>query len=534
MLDCPGCRQEAGDADREVAVFFTDSIRRKMVFGLALVLVMLAASTLSGLLSLRWYYNAVRDLDFSVNAMPRRAELVDAVGALFEPLQNESLPPAEQALRFGQRLKAVEDRMREFRRRLDALPPNSAAQAQRPVIDPKLARIDWQLSMLKELQPALADPEHREPTVWILHRQVAEIVTQAQQIPDPQHGLSRTIRHAIGGYESRRKWILWTGVVVLGLFVCLWRYGHCNIFGPLRQLHSGARRVAQGDFDYRVRLKRVGRGDEIQELAEAFNQMTARFQEIKNDLDGQVEERSKQLVRSERLAGIGFLSAGVAHEINNPLSAIAMAAESLEGRSDELFGGLEEDDRSLVVQYLSMIQRESFRCQQITRRLLDFARGQENVRSTFDLTETVVEVLEMVGHMGKYRERNIVFGHVGPVTVEGNGPEVKQVVLNLVANAMEAMDDGGTLTIGLDQQTDAVLVSFRDDGCGMTPETIDHLFEPFFTRRKGGKGTGLGLSISHRIVADHGGTIEAASAGPGTGSTFRIRLPKRAVAAVAA
>ena len=424
--------------------------------------------------------------------------------------------------------------MTEFRRRIDALPPNAAAQAQRPLIDPKLARIDFRLAELSELAPSLADARSHEPTLWILRDGVAGVLTQVQQIPDPQQGLSRTIRYAIGGYETRRKWIVWTGVIVFGLFGWLWRYGHCTVFAPLRQLHAGACRVAHGDFDYRVRLKRVAREDEMHELAEAFNQMTARFQEIKRDLDRQVEERSRQLVRSERLAGIGFLSAGVAHEINNPLSAIAMAAESLEGRADELFAGLEEGDRSLVTQYLAMIQRESFRCQQITRRLLDFARGQEDVRTAFDLTATVVEVLEMVGHMGKYRDRNIVFGHVGRVTVEGNGPEVKQVVLNLVANALEAMEDGGTLHISLDEQTDAALVSFRDDGCGMEPETIDRLFDPFFTRRKGGKGTGLGLSISHRIVADHGGTIEAASDGPGTGSTFRVRLPKRAAAAVAA
>ncbi|MDQ3333072.1 MAG: HAMP domain-containing histidine kinase, partial [Planctomycetota bacterium] len=365
-----------------------------------------------------------------------------------------------------------------------------------------------------------------------LHAEI--LVGRVQDIPDPQTSLSKTITNAVEGYDTRVGWIVGSGVVVLVLFLSVLRYGYCGIFGPLRQLHRGARRVAQGDFDYRVKLKRVNTDDEIHELADAFNRMTDRFQEITRDLDAQVQERSQQLVRSERLAGIGFLSAGVAHEINNPLSAIAMAAESLDDRSEELFGNLPELDRKLVRQYLSMIQRESFRCQQITRRLLDFARGQDGANQRFDLTGTIIEVLEMVGHMGKYRERNITLRHTGPVHLEGNGPEIKQVVLNLVANSLEAMEDGGTLDIGVTEQTDAIVILFKDDGCGMTEDVIAHLFEPFFTKRKGGKGTGLGLSISHRIVADHGGTIEATSEGLGKGSTFRVRLPRKVATKIAA
>ena len=111
--------------------------------------------------------------------------------------------------------------------------------------------------------------------------------------------------------------------------------------------------------------------------------------------------------------------------------------------------------------------------------------------------------------------------------VEVNGPEIKQVVLNLAANALEAMDSGGTLKIEITEQVDEVILTFDDDGCGMTPEVIEHLFDPFFTRRRGGKGTGLGMSISHRIISDHGGTIEATSDGPHCGSRFRIHLPRR-------
>lgn len=521
-------------------MLFTRSIRRKMVFLLGLVGVMLLASSAAGLASLRWYYNEIQELDFGINKMPRHAELDAAIGGLVEPLCYD---PAEvsasvQYDKFITRVGEAEKKVAAFREGLAGLPDIDPNVGQRQIAYPKLDRISAALAGLKREAAPLADPglpaEVRQVVVARLKIGTSEALGHVWFVPDPQQGLARTIRNAVEGYDTRFGWIVGSGSVAFILFLCIIRYGYCGIFAPLRQLHRGARRVAQGDFDYRVKLKRVTTDDEIHELADAFNRMTDRFQEITGDLDRQVQERSQQLVRSERLAGIGFLSAGVAHEINNPLSAIAMAAESLDTRSDELFATLAEGDRKLVKKYLTMIQRESFRCQQITRRLLDFARGQGEARVRFDLTGTIIEVLEMVGHMGKYSNRNITLRHVGPVHLEGNGPEIKQVVLNLVANSLDAMEDGGTLDIAITELTDEVVVTFKDDGCGMTPEVIEHLFEPFFTKRKSGKGTGLGLSISHRIIADHGGTIEASSEGCGKGSTFRIRLPRKPAAVAAA
>jgi len=526
-------------------VLFTRSIRRKMAFLLGLVAVMLLVSSAAGLASLRWYYNAAVELSVNVDEIPRTSELSAAVNELFRPLNSDpasadQVPPAFQQQRFSRELWKVRQGLERYREKLAKstklkdVSQRNAIQAQLPFSMSVLQKIEGTLKRIDSFVPLLAQPDTNQMAVAQLHREVGRLAVSVRDLPDPQASLSATINNAIEGYDTRVGWILGSSGLVIVLFVCILHYGYCGIFAPLRQLHRGARRVAQGDFDYRVKLKRVTTDDEIHELADAFNRMTDRFQEITRDLDAQVQERSQQLVRSERLAGIGFLSAGVAHEINNPLSAIAMAAESLDGRSEELFAELPEADRKLVKQYLSMIQRESFRCQQITRRLLDFARGQEAVVQNFDLTGTIIEVLEMVGHMGKYRERNITLRHTGPVHLEGNGPEIKQVILNLVANALEAMDDGGTLDIGITEQCDAIIVVFKDDGVGMAQEVIAHLFEPFFTKRKDGKGTGLGLSISHRIVADHGGTIEATSEGLGKGSTFRVRLPRRAIAKNAA
>ena len=169
---------------------------------------------------------------------------------------------------------------------------------------------------------------------------------------------------------------------------------------PLHVLVAGSREVAAGNFDHRIRLESH---DEMGELAEAMNDMTARFQEIRDDLDRQVQERTKQVVRSEQLASVGFLAAGVAHEINNPLASIALGSESLERRLVELLEDVDDSraaDRDVVRNYLDMIQNEAFRCKEITEKLLDFSRIGDPERQHTDLRELVDGVIEMVGHLG--------------------------------------------------------------------------------------------------------------------------------------
>src|SRR5262249_21317020 len=123
--------------------------------------------------------------------------------------------------------------------------------------------------------------------------------------------------------------------------------------------------------------------------------------------------------------------------------------------------------------------------------------------------------------------KTLVFEPPGRVLAWANGHEIKQVVLNLVVNALDSMDDGGTLRITLGQRDGLAEMVFADTGCGMTAEVLENIFEPFFTRSRSGKGTGLGLSISHRIIIQHRGEIEAVSPGPKQGSTFTVRLPMR-------
>ena len=182
-------------------------------------------------------------------------------------------------------------------------------------------------------------------------------------------------------------------------------------------------------------------------------------------------------------------------------------------------------DRETMAKYLKMIQEEAFRCKEITQKLLEFSRGGELKREPTDLVELIQGVLDVVQHLQSCKGRRVDFRPLGPIVAWVNGQEIKQVFLNLVINALESMEEGGTLSITHAQHDGQIQLIFADTGCGMTPEILENIFEPFYTRSRTGKGTGLGLSISHRIISQHGGDIEATSDGPNRGSTFTVRLP---------
>jgi two-component system, NtrC family, sensor kinase len=297
---------------------------------------------------------------------------------------------------------------------------------------------------------------------------------------------------------------------------------HRWVLLPLRLLQRGVRHVARGSFNYKIDLKS---GDEMQDLAEAFNDMTAKISVTYADLERQVQERSRQLVRSERLAGVGFLAAGVAHEINNPLASIAFCAEALDHRLERLLKSPDHPDKSVVVNYLKMIQEEAFRCKNITEKLLDFSRCNDIKRERTDLAGLIQGVVEMIRHIGKYTGKSIIFHPREAVIAFVDAQEIKQVVLNLIVNALEAMAGSGMLKIDARYNHGMAELVFTDNGCGMSPDVLENIFEPFFTRRRDGKGTGLGLSITHRIVNQHHGEIMASSPGVDRGSTFTVRLP---------
>ncbi|MDA7978619.1 MAG: HAMP domain-containing histidine kinase [Pirellulales bacterium] len=321
--------------------------------------------------------------------------------------------------------------------------------------------------------------------------------------------------------------LAWTALISTALGVALiTRLVSKSILRPIRELANGSRRIASGDYRHHVE---VGGSDEFSELAKALNEMTDRFLLIRDDLDRQVRQRTAQIVRGERLAGVGFLAAGVSHEINNPLASIAMCAESLESRLAESEGSrmIDEEGRAVVTRYLAMIRSEAERCEQISQKLFEMSQIGNPRREVTDLRQLVQEVADVLRPLKQARDRDINIKECDqPAMAPVDAGEIKQVIMNLLTNALEHVEPGGKVSLTIKPTPRNIEIVIRDDGAGMTQEVKEHLFEPFFTRRANGGGTGLGLSVAHRIVSAHEGKIIPDSDGPGLGSVFRVSLPR--------
>jgi two-component system, NtrC family, sensor kinase len=514
-------------------------IRNKLLIGIGLLLVIVATLSGSGFLGVYAYRSLVRSLSGRANELPRAAELSEQVSDLrviigeirsARGTGNQEDRPAEFDLetlsaRFEDHVYAIRSKLVSYREQLlvndrddTAITDSRDEWDTVRKIDDSLQRItdtasdDGWISDGNRLETIHVELEHLQDLSWklpsFLHRRIIEF---AGEVKTQYRALIIVT------------WITTvSATLLLGLFIRLF---YTWVFLPLRVLVQGSRRVAGGEFGYRIALDTH---DEMSELADALNDMTARFETIRDGLDRQVQERTKQVVRSEQLASVGFLAAGVAHEINNPLASIALCAESLESRIQEILstaGDGSAADQKVIRDYLRMIQNEAFRCKGITERLLDFSRMGDVTRQSTDLRELIQGVIDMVAHLGRYQDKQIDFlpgdGVIAPV----NPQELKQVVLNLITNGLDSLSPGGRLSIALCKNRDTAEIMFSDNGCGMTDEVLEHLFEPFFTRRRHGQGTGLGLSITYRIVADHDGHIDVHSEGPGKGSQFRVALP---------
>lgn len=538
-------------------------IRHKLMLGLGLVVCILALVVVGTFLGLASYRSTTKIIDSRLVELAAVSGLKEALNNLFIPVDeaNDEVAHlkagiAKARVSLDSYRAKLEETVRRNRDPEDGDNENGLAQA----IEVELAKLE------------LAINEKRKPGVVAMggtmhlrdHPAIDAPIRAVGRACDELHesiyrDLYERIEQARGHYTSSLTLVLSTSIAGVLLMGGLLRFFYRWTFSPIRDLQQGVHRVAEGDFDHPIE---VHSGDEMEQLAAAFNDMTRRLHEMYTDLEQQVNERSRQLVRSERLASLGFLAAGVAHEINNPLASIAFCSEALERRlsafgqrlatangrpalpsqpvvphlrlvteTDEPLEGrkpkAEGEDWEVISRYLKMIQEESFRCKQITQRLLEFGRGGERRREPADLADLVQSVLDMVQHLETSKGKHIAFQPENRPTAWVNAQEVKSVVLNLVVNALESMEEGGALTIRLGQRERMAELVFTDTGCGMNSEVLENIFEPFFTRSRTGKGTGLGLSISHRIINQHGGEIEATSAGPGHGSTFLVRLPLR-------
>ncbi len=521
-------------------MFSKRPIRVKLLIGLGLLVLMVVILSGGGLYTMYAYRELAKILSWRVVELPVAAELSRQVGdlritlselhglraAAFQhtELDNTDYVPLQAWMvrdQFRTKLDQLEDTLDQYRGMLEHPVRNDLR-----IADNRLER-----ETVREIEAALLRVRQaNRDEDWILDDlKIGRLDAELENLQSLAAELPSHLHEKLGGFADDVRgqyralivgtWV--TSILAALTFALFIRLFYQWVFQPLRVLIDGSRRVAAGEFGYRIHLDT---DDEMSELSEAMNDMTARFQAIRADLDAQVRERTKQVVRSEQLASVGFLAAGVAHEINNPLASIAMCAESLQGRVGELLDR-DNPDHAVVDNYLQMVQDEAFRCKEITEKLLDFSRIGRTDRRCADLCELVQCVIDMAGHLGKYQHRQIEFVHNGQITASVNCQEIKQVVLNLLTNALDSVEDDGSVWIELITRDSFAELTFVDDGCGIEPDVIEHVFEPFFTRRRAGQGTGLGLSISYRIVADHGGTIQAQSDGVGQGATFKVQLP---------
>jgi two-component system NtrC family sensor kinase len=230
------------------------------------------------------------------------------------------------------------------------------------------------------------------------------------------------------------------------------------------------------------------------------------------------------VARAEKLAAVGRLAAGVVHEINNPLATISACAEALESRVNEgAFEGSEalEDLR----EYLGLIRSEAFRCKSITMGLLDFSRTRSGGRTPVDLDHVVDSAARLLSHQKHGEQVSFEIQTAGDLpSVSGDPGQLQQVIIALATNAVDAMPQGGQLTITTRRNGDTVQVEVSDTGLGIAPENVPKIFEPFFTTKEVGKGTGLGLAVCYGILTEHGGSLDVQST-IGVGTTFTISLP---------
>jgi two-component system, NtrC family, sensor kinase len=318
------------------------------------------------------------------------------------------------------------------------------------------------------------------------------------------------------------------GVALIAMAIGILQYR--SILWPLARMKLAVERIAAGRFNGRVDTEGTM---EFAQLAANFNRMATRLEDFYHTLQQRVEAKSRQLVRNERLASVGLLAAGVAHEINNPLSIMTAHAEMSLGaieRGDE--NASEESARSMQV-----IVEEAFRCKRIVEKLLTLGRGgPQESPSIFSLGTLVKEVVSSVSAMPEYHDRNISASPANGADdrIKGRSDEIKQVVLNLVFNAIEATAAGGEVQVSVTADRQEVTLNVVDTGKGMADAVLDQIFEPFYSDSRGKaatavepprRGTGLGLSIAHAIVLRHGGEIRAHSDGPGLGSQFTVVLP---------
>lgn len=281
-----------------------------------------------------------------------------------------------------------------------------------------------------------------------------------------------------------------------------------SISRPLQRITLAAVQVADGNYGTEVDLRKSN--DEIGLLATSFNEMSRK---MATDIE-QLQTLNEQLARAERLAAMGTLAAGVAHEVNNPLASISSLVQMMKSKADE-------DTR----EKLDLISTQIERITQVTKDLTNFARVRPAARRSVDINAVVESGIRLASFDSDFQKLELTrdLAEVLP-EIHADGDQLQQVILNLLLNARDAMPNGGKLKVTTSVRDALVEIAVEDSGAGIDESVRKQLFDPFFTTKPAGKGTGLGLAVCYGIITAHNGYIDVESAN-GTGTKFTVTLP---------
>ncbi|MBI9087086.1 MAG: HAMP domain-containing histidine kinase [Desulfobacterales bacterium] len=306
--------------------------------------------------------------------------------------------------------------------------------------------------------------------------------------------------------RSALRWPLTTTALFMLLFIMGALLVNRKVVNPLVTLERATKKIGRGDFSLISHSARID--SEVDRLIVAFNRMVE-----------ELEARQEQIIHSRKIASLGTLVSGVAHELNNPINNIILTIDSLVG------GRKITDDRRTAM--LEDILAQAIRASGIVKNLLDFSRSETVTVQEIDISQLLEDTLRIAANQIALSNISVQKHLAADLPhVQGNRQGLQQVFLNLIVNAVQAMNDGGNLwvTSARDKNDRRIIITIRDTGSGISEENLTHIFDPFFTTKEVGRGTGLGLSVSYGIINKHGGRITVDSQ-VGKGSTFTVSIP---------
>jgi len=350
---------------------------------------------------------------------------------------------------------------------------------------------------------SIINPIYNEPSCWLSDCHAHDKDVSVLGVLDVTMSL-QDVELQIAA--NRKKIIIFILSAIIAISFLLWILVHHLVGKPVEQLVKATKIVASGDLEYKINMSQ---NDELGHLGRSFNDMTSKL-----------VTAQRQLYQSDKLASLGRLTSGIAHEINNPLTGVLSFSSMLLKR---------DDCKDEVRDDLEVIVRETKRCRDIVKRLLDFARQEPPKKSNVNINEVIERTVTILSNQLKLKNisTRIKIADKLPV-IKADANQLQQVFINLFVNAADAIDGKGgeiyvSATSGTMNGRDYITIEVTDFGCGIPRENLTKIFDPFFTT-KGQKGTGLGLAVVWGIVEKHDGKIEVQSE-VGKGTTFTLRLP---------